>query len=128
MEREMKIIHESEYGESPLNFHVEKYKDELHVDLTYPPYTDADNSNEQCRYICINQESVRASDGVRLHYDYERDGFAVEQPQRRLIRTGPDSFEEADDWIEVGFFQSWKFDPCEANGIGGMAARGTEEG
>jgi hypothetical protein len=105
-----KKIHESEYGDSPLNFHVDKRGDELHVDLTYPPWTDADNKNGQCRYVCVDQEAVRASDGVRLHYDYQRDGFVVEQPRPHMKVTGPNSYDSVTEWIEVGFFESWKFD------------------
>jgi hypothetical protein len=105
-----KKIHESEYGKGPMNFHVTKSDDTLNVTLTYPPWTDADNKNNQCRYIHVDQEAVRASDGLRLHYDYDRDGFVVEQPRTRLIATGKNSYEEQDEWIEVGFFQSWHFD------------------
>jgi hypothetical protein len=105
-----KKIHESEYGEGPFNFHVTKRDDTLAVTLTYPPWTDADNRNNQCRHIEIDQEAVRASDGIRLHYDYARDGFVVEQPRTRLIALGKNSYEERDEWVEVGFFQSWHFD------------------
>lgn len=105
-----KKIHESEYGQGPMNFHVAKSDDTLDVTLTYPPWTDADNKNNQCRHIHVNQEAVRASDGIRLHYDYERDGFVVEQPRTRLVATGKNSYEERDEWVEVGFFQSWRFD------------------
>ena len=101
---------ESEYGEGPRNFHVIKTGNELHVTLTYPPWTDADNKHGQCRYIHVNQEAVRASDGVRLHYDYDRDGFVVEQPKMRLKKTGKDSYDTIEDWVETGFFQSWQFE------------------
>lgn len=103
-------IHESKYGESPLNFHVTKHDDTLSVELTYPPWTDADNKNDQCRYVEVNQEATRASDGVRLHYDYERDGFVVEQPRPRLKKIGNREYEHAEDWIEVAFLESWRFD------------------
>lgn len=106
-------IHESDYGDGPNNFHVRKYGNELHVRLTYPPYTDADNEHGKCRYIHVNQESVRASDGVRLHYDFERDGLVIEQPRPRLVATDKDSYETVEDWIEVGFFPSWHFDAWE---------------
>lgn len=106
---EHKKIHESEYGESPLNFHVAKHGDELHVELTYPPWTDADNKNGQCRHIHINQEAVRASDGIRVHYDYSRDGFVVEQPRPYMVLED-DCYHCRETWIEVGFFQSWAFD------------------
>jgi hypothetical protein len=105
-----KKIHESEYGSGPMNFHISKRDDELHVELTYPPWTDADNKNGQCRYVCVDQEATRASDGVRLHYDYQRDGFVVEQPKFSLKKTGADSYDTITSWIEVGFFQSWKFE------------------
>lgn len=109
----MTKIYESKYGDSPMNFHVAKRGNELHVDLTYPPWTDADNKNDQCRYVCVDQESVRASDGLRLHYDYERDGFVVEQPRPRLKKLSESSYDSITDWIEVGFFQSWRFDVDE---------------
>ena len=102
-------IFESEYGESQLNFHVAKSGDELHVDLTYPPWTDADNKNGQCRYVCVDQEAVRASDGVRLHYDYQRDGFVVEQP-KPWVELIDGCYHGREKWIEVGFFPSWRFD------------------
>lgn len=108
-----RTIHESEYGQSPMNFHVAKHGDELHVDLTYPPWTDADNKTGQCRYVVVNQEAVRASDGVRLHYDYERDGFVVEQP-RPYVTLADGVYHSGQTWIEVGFFQSWKFDRPES--------------
>jgi hypothetical protein len=106
-------IHESGYGEGPLNFHIRKFGSELSATLTYPPWTDADNKTDQCRYVCVNQESVRASDGVRLHYDYQRDGFVIEQPRRRIKKTGPDTYEEVEDWVEVAFCQSWHFEEDE---------------
>lgn len=102
-------IHESEYGDSPLNFHVAKHEDEVHVTLTYPPWTDADNTKGQCRHIHVNQEAVRASDGVRLHYDYQRDGFVVEQP-RPWLELIDGCYHSREEWIEVGFFKSWQFE------------------
>jgi len=106
-------IHESEYGDSPNNFHVARNGNELRVELTYPPYTDAKNEHGKCRYVYVDQESVRASDGVRLHYDYERDGFVVEQPKSRVVALGNKSYTTVEDWIEVGFFESWHFNDWE---------------
>ena len=99
-------IHESDYGNSPNNFHISKEEDRLHIELTYPPHSDAENTHGQCRYVYVNQESVRASDGIRIYYDFERDGFVIEQPKQRIIvRENYDEIIE--DWIEVGFFRSW---------------------
>ena len=111
----MNKIHESEYGRGPNNFHVTKNGDTLEVDLTYPPRSDEENNNNQCRYVHVDQESVRASDGIRLHYDYARDGFVIEQAS---------TFEwEADDqvcdpdWREVAFIRSWARDKERASSM-----------
>jgi hypothetical protein len=95
------IIHKSEYGSQPNNFHVAKRDDTLYVELTYPNIA----TPEQCRFIYVNQESVRASDGIRLHYDYDRDGWVVEQASKF---SWSDDDEVCDpDWQEVAFIESW---------------------
>lgn len=104
-----KKVHESEYGSGPMNFHVSKRGDAVSVELTYPPWSDAENKG-QCRYIMVDQESVRASDGLRLYYDYDRDGFVVQQPKSRLEKLSEGHYTTVEDWTEVGFFQSWKFE------------------
>ncbi len=50
---------------------------------------------------------MRASDGIRVHYDYNRDGFVVEQPRDHYVKLSDKSYDTVTDWIEVGFFQSW---------------------
>ena len=102
------IIHQSRYGGTDRNFHVTKRGDQLDVELTYPPRSDADNTNEEVRYVCVDQESVRASDGIRLHYDYERDGWVIEQASvfswdSEEASNAPN----AEDWQEVAFIKSW---------------------
>lgn len=97
-------IHESEYGDSPNNFHVDKRGPTLAVTLTYPNIAGPD----ACRYVEVDQESVRASDGVRLSYDYERDGWIVEQASR--FEWDADDAVMDPDWQEVAFIQSWARD------------------
>lgn len=53
------------------------------------------------KHIFINQESVRASDGIRVSYDYDRDGWKIEQP----VWTDEDRMGET--YVEVAFVQSW---------------------
>lgn len=109
-------IHESPYG-GPMNYHLKKRGATLQLDITYPPRTDAEeNPSNKVRFVEINQESVRASDGIRVHYDYDRDGFAVEQPRdtiKIIKRDGERVLETAsiEEWIEVGFFRSHAFQP-----------------
>lgn len=81
----------------------------INVTLTYPPRSD-DELEGKIRYVEVNQESVRASDGVRLHYDYDRDGFVVEQPATRFVLLHDNHYDTVTDWTEVGFFQSWALD------------------
>jgi hypothetical protein len=105
-------IHESEYGSSPENFHISKSGDQLNIELTYPPRDDAANKNDQVRHIYVNQESVRASDGIRMHYDYERDGWVIEQGSKWEWEEG-EAHDE--DWQEVAFVESWARDPRPAD-------------
>ena len=104
-------IIESPYGSEPDNFHVSRSDDELHVTLTYPPWTDADNRTGQIRHLVVDQESVRASDGIRVWYDYARDGFVIEQNAPTMEPTGPDSSTDVAHWREVFFAKSWALTP-----------------
>ncbi|MBN6822836.1 hypothetical protein JRF84_25050 [Methylobacterium organophilum] len=98
-----KII-ESPYGEAADNFHIARHNDEIHATLTYPPYTDEANKG-QIRYIVVDQESVRASDGIRISYDYERDGYVIQQASR--FGWPADDTTCDPDWQEVAFIQAW---------------------
>ena len=91
-------IHESSYTTDAHNFHVNVYGNEVHVALTYPALGG-------CQYVVVDQESVRASDGVRLHYDYERDGFVIEQASTFSWDGGDEVCDP--DWQEVAFIRSW---------------------
>lgn len=80
------------------------------VDLCYPRSPDRFNAVE------INLVDVRASDGIQISYDFERDGWVVKQSlefnsndfdkdgwaldQSQLKARDPD-------WQEVSFIQSW---------------------
>ena len=97
-----KII-ESPYGDHPDNFHVERHDDELHVTLTYPPKTKSEAAEtNQVRYVVFDQESVRASDGIRISFDFDRNGYSIEQA------SWPTCDEVCDpDWQEVSFVEAW---------------------
>ena len=101
----MGVIHESKYGGDPNNFHVHKRGDELHVTLTYPPWDDASNKGGQCRYVVFDQEAVRASDGIRISYDYDRDGYKIEQATVFAWEVKDEVCDPG--WVEVAFIQAW---------------------
>lgn len=99
----MSALFESEYGYSANNFHIERFNgDELHVTLTYPNTTE-----KGCRHVVFDQESVRASDGIRMHYDYERDGYVIEQMSHFECEHAEGDPACTPDWQEVAFIQAW---------------------
>ena len=106
------VIHESEYT-GPNNFHISVHGRELHVGLTYPPRDAKDEAEkpDQVRYVMVDQESVRASDGIRVWYDYERDGFVIEQGSTFEWNSDEEATaDNAEDWQEVAFVKSWARD------------------
>jgi hypothetical protein len=59
------------------------------IDLAYPRNEGAVNCLE------IELVDVRASDGLRILYDFDRDGWSIQQPDNE------------DNWREVSFHHSW---------------------
>lgn len=65
------------------------------------------------KYLHVNLEDVRAADGIRIHYDFERDGWAIEQGQRFVFKDHEDLDTK---WKEVAFIQAWgSQDPSEVD-------------
>lgn len=78
---------------------AEVFGDSICVDLRYP------RTKANPKAVVVGLEDVRAADNVRISYDFERDGWRVEQPSRSRW----DIDEPQDDgWVEVGFFQAWQ--------------------
>ena len=86
---------------------INAYHDEVHVTLMYPNLPDSD-----FRHVVVNQSSVRASDGLRLHYDYDRDGFVIEQASTFSWDPSDEKYDM--DWQEVAFVESWGREKEEA--------------
>ena len=82
------------------NAHIEIRGDELHVTPTYPALP-----NKVIRFVVFNQESVRASDGIRISFDYDRDGYKIEQASRFAWRADDEACDP--DWQEVAFIPAW---------------------
>lgn len=76
----------------------------VHVDLCYP------RSDDHPHTIEVGLCDVRAGDDVRLSYDFDRDGWKIEQQaQEMLIETNgrihPATI--SGEWQEVAFVKSW---------------------
>lgn len=75
-------------------------------EFLYPPY-EKDPVGEKVRYLGVGISTGRASDGIRIHYDFERDGYSIEQPQQ-LSWNCDDKVCDMK-WKETAFVQSWHF-------------------
>lgn len=71
---------------------------ELEINLYYPRV--GENPNK----IAINLVDVRCSDGIKIEYDFDRDGWVIYQ-QSGTFHDGWS--EDNGDWVEVSFAQSW---------------------
>ena len=68
------------------------------IEWYYPEIYDKDKLD----HIEVKMFHTRASDGIRIKYESERDGYIIEQP---IWKDGL-----IIDWKEVYFAESWKFD------------------
>lgn len=61
---------------------------------------------DQFRTVEVGLCDVRASDSVRVHYDFERDGWVISQAS---TFSWPSTDEVCDsDWQEVAFARAWQ--------------------
>lgn len=78
-----------------------QYGDELHIDLWFPRSDVAG----VIRKFVVGLSDVRAADSIRVSYDFERDGWIIEQAST-FSWDGDD--EKCDpDWAEVCFVKAW---------------------
>jgi len=90
---------------------------DLHIDLWYPQRIPVEKEKRrECSNInafVIGLMDVRAADDIRISYDFDRDGWAVQQ--------SPGSTEEDSDgdqvttWVEVAFIRAWALEDREAD-------------
>src|SRR5688500_9294541 len=81
-------------------------EDTIDFDFWYP------RSDGSAKYLEVGLMDVRASDGIRISYDFDRDGYVIEQPWYEDVEiTKPGatyrSFDQIEHWQEVGFYRSW---------------------
>lgn len=77
---------------------VRRHDDTIRVSFWYP------RSPGNVRQIEIDLCDVRAADSIRVHYDFDRDGYVIEQNAYEI-----DGSEATDlnDWQEVAFIKAW---------------------
>ena len=95
----MKEFNKEAYSDDH-NFHCTQCGDTVYIELTYPNL-----DSKKVKYVQFDQESVRASDGIRLSYDYERDGYIIEQ--QSIFEWDIDDEVCDPDWKEVSFIKAW---------------------
>jgi len=70
------------------------------VDLWYPR-----NDASQVKYVQIGLIDVRAADDIRVSYDFDRDGWKIEQAS--VFQWEVDDELRDPCWKEVAFIQAW---------------------
>ena len=74
----------------------------ISTELFYPRNEDQPNAIE------IGLCDVRAADGLRIVYDFERDGWSIMQATKSSWHLDDDLDQG---WTEVYFAQAWAMDP-----------------
>jgi hypothetical protein len=73
--------------------------DHISVDLDYPGV----NGNPE--HIEIDLMHVRSADPIRVSYDFDRDGWVIEQAA--VFAWAPEDKVCDPEWAEVAFVQAW---------------------
>lgn len=83
---------------------IKRQGDVLVVELFYPRTPSPDRPNVST--VEVGLMDVRASDSVRVSYDFERDGWVIKQAS--VFEWGEDDETDGDsDWQEVAFVKAW---------------------
>ena len=72
--------------------------DTVVVEMAYP-------RQNKIKHIDVGISDVRASDGIRITYDFDRDGYIIEQPTQLSWDVDDEVCDQK--WKEVAFIQSW---------------------
>ena len=83
---------------------ISVYRDTIALDLMYPPY-ETEEPSGYLRYVQVGMCHVRAADDIRISYDFERNGWKIEQAS--TFQWDADDLVCDPDWQEVVFVQAW---------------------
>lgn len=79
---------------------AKQHGDELHIDLWYPR-----NESSEVKSLVIGLMDVRAADNIRVSYDFDRDGWKIEQAS--VFSWDADDEVCDSDWQEVAFVKAF---------------------
>lgn len=68
----------------------------------------------EVKFVNVGLVDVRASDGIRICYDFERDGWSIQQPTVHSWDANDKVMDRG--WREVAFAQSWQLDDSKTDG------------
>lgn len=91
-----------------------QYGDEnvIHVEIEYPKAEEHPINTVEIGLTC-----VRATDNIRITYDYERDGWVILQPREthplEIDENGQKVYGLKTEWIEAAFCPAWQFELSE---------------
>jgi hypothetical protein len=90
--------------------------DTIRADLWYP-------HTEPVKHVEIGLVDVRASDGIRVTYDFERDGWVICQPTKLCWACDDENPDMG--WKEVAFVKSWALEAEQAENERRVNGEGT---
>jgi len=73
------------------------------IDLFYP-------RTMPVQFIEVGLMDVRASDSIRVSYDFDRDGWKIEQPTEIRVEAVNGVQVCSQEWKEAAFLPAWQFD------------------
>lgn len=82
----------------PTKLLEDKDEDTKYVKLEYP-------RSSEVKYVAIKLMDIRAADNIRISYDFDRDGWVIEQAS--IFEWDGDDKVCDPDWQEVAFIKAW---------------------
>ena len=84
-----------------------RHEDTVHIDIWYP------RNEGSAQYLEVGLMEVRAADNIRISYDFDRDGYKIEQASK--FRWEADDQVCDRDWQEVAFVKAWAREAKDGN-------------
>lgn len=86
-----------------------KRGDTLSVEFWYP------RNEDSAKFVELGLSDVRAADNIRIFYDFERDGWIVQQASVFAWKIEDEKCDP--DWHEVSFIKAWAREKINAENL-----------